>query len=94
MQISRSTTFAELELILYEEIGMDRNNVKLNIFFKYITFNFGQRNEMLLAIKKDRDMQFFLNPVNGYVSIDIFVEFCKMLYQMTQLLVIGERICL
>ena len=56
MQISRSTTFAELELILYEEIGMDRNNFKLHIFFKYITFNFGKRNEILLAIKKDRDM--------------------------------------
>ena len=36
MQISRSTTFAELELILYEEIDMDRNNFKLHIFFKYI----------------------------------------------------------
>ena len=34
---------------------------------------------MLLAIKKDHDMQLFLNSVNEYVSIDIFVEAEKVL---------------
>ncbi|KAL0425926.1 UNVERIFIED_CONTAM: hypothetical protein Sradi_1127400 [Sesamum radiatum] len=74
MNISRTTTFDELELMLYEELGFSRNDFKLQIYFKYITLNFGQRKEAVMPIKKDRDLQYFFNPMTGYVSIDIFVQ--------------------
>ncbi|KAL0298241.1 UNVERIFIED_CONTAM: hypothetical protein Sangu_3152700 [Sesamum angustifolium] len=74
INISRTTTFDELELMLYEELGFSRNDFKLQIHFKYITLNFGQRKEAVMPIKKDRDLQYFFNPMTGYVSIDIFVQ--------------------
>ncbi|KAL0343925.1 UNVERIFIED_CONTAM: hypothetical protein Sangu_1279900 [Sesamum angustifolium] len=74
INISRTTTFVELELMLYEELGFSRNDFKLQIHFKYITLNFGQRKEAVMPIKKDRDLQYFFNPMTGYVSIDIFVQ--------------------
>ncbi|KAL0379923.1 UNVERIFIED_CONTAM: hypothetical protein Sangu_0056600 [Sesamum angustifolium] len=32
------------------------------------------RKEAVMPIKKDRDLQYFFNPMTGYVSIDIFVQ--------------------
>ncbi|KAL0461797.1 UNVERIFIED_CONTAM: hypothetical protein Slati_0067300 [Sesamum latifolium] len=80
LNISRRTTFDELELILCEELGfVGRTDYKLHIYFKYITVNFGERSEILLPIKKDRDVKKNFNPRNGYASIDVFVEAEKII---------------
>ncbi|KAL0383848.1 UNVERIFIED_CONTAM: hypothetical protein Sradi_2779100 [Sesamum radiatum] len=79
LNISRRTTFDELEYILCEELGfLGRTEYKLHIYFKLITVNFGERSETVLPIKKDRDLKKFFNPRNGYASIDVFVEAEKL----------------
>ncbi|KAL0355062.1 UNVERIFIED_CONTAM: hypothetical protein Sradi_3953100 [Sesamum radiatum] len=79
LNISRRTTFDELEYILCEELGfLGRTEYKLHIYFKLITVNFGERSETVLPIKKDRDLKKIFNPRNGYASIDVFVEAEKL----------------